>query len=101
MRRECRQLRFRRSSEADAPTGAVRDEGLRADPLREPAADEPPEHFELPGAVLTLAEPHREVRVGFTFGIDVRNAPLVASDGDGSGQPVEAQFAGGGGESAA
>ena len=47
-------MRLRGAPEADPAAGAVRDQRLRADPLGEATADEPPHDFELPGAVLTL-----------------------------------------------
>ena len=78
--------------EADAPAHPVRAEPGRADPLREPTAADAPQHFELRRSVLTLAETNREDSIVVGFGIDVRNAELIAPNRDWRARPAKTQF---------
>ena len=51
-------------------------------------------HVPRTGPVLALAEPDGERGVGLGGGVDVRDAPLVAADGDRGARPLEAEFPG-------
>ena len=74
--------------------------GAAIDPPKAPAAD-PPVRFELPAAVLGVAEPEPEPGVGVGRGVDVRDAPFVAADGDRGGHASHADFPAGGREASA
>jgi hypothetical protein len=61
-------------SEADASTHAVCAQAINSNPLRQSASGQTPEEFQLPRAILPLAESRSKRGIGVRSRIDVRNA---------------------------
>ena len=78
------QLRLGRTPEPKAPAHAVDGDGVAPDELRQRPGSHPQQQLELEGTVLGVAEAQAEPRVARGFGIDVRDAPAIAADRDGS-----------------
>src|SRR6516162_422728 len=67
--------------EADAPGEAVDVQGAVAEQLREGAADDATQHFQLKGPVLSVAETDAEMRIVLIASVQGRNPPAIAADG--------------------
>jgi hypothetical protein len=77
--------------EADSAREAIDRQGGFAHHLGDSAACDPQEQFQLKGAVLAVAEAHREGAVAGIVGLDQWNSPAVAVDADSAVQPRYAQ----------
>jgi hypothetical protein len=73
-----------RPEEADPPRQPIDRQPALADPLRQSAADDAQQHFQLKGPVLAVAEAEAEPGVVVVVGLDAGNAPAVAADQHGS-----------------